>query len=339
MIIASAPRKIILFGEHAVVYGKIGISAAFDSRIKVSIEENKNNNIKVNDAEGLNSFSSNKEEVLNLLLKFHKIYQEKNFSEIKNMSFTDALKIVIAETFNKYNTWKNVNIYWPKRNAIKGTGTSAALWAATSAAIISFIEKTIDKKIINEIAYLGDVIAHAGTPSGIDNSTVTYGGYLTYTKANGPQPLPINFKLPIVIIDSGEVKMNTAQTVSYVREQYEKKHDFVENILNNLNEISYQAIEAIKDKKIKNIGILMNEYYKELSKLNISTKRLDEIIKIGIKNDVLGIKPTGGWGGGICIALAENEEHANELIKNFEKNNFHAFLTKLGVEGVKIEGE
>jgi len=82
---------------------------------------------------------------------------------------------------------------------------------------------------------------------------------------------------------------------------------------------------------------LMTDYYVELRKLNISTKALDQIVKMAIKNKALGAKPTGGWGGGSVIVLAESEKNVLELIELFNKNGFDAFQTKLGVEGVRIE--
>ncbi len=80
----------------------------------------------------------------------------------------------------------------------------------------------------------------------------------------------------------------------------------------------------------------MVEYYKELKKLKISTPKLDNIVEIALKNKALGVKPTGGWGGGCCLVLFDNKDKALKLINTFKDYGFSSFLSKSGVEGTKI---
>lgn len=333
---ASAPHKIILFGEHAVVHGRLGIAGAIDRRIAVSAKRGEGG-IRVIDSLGLNNFESNRTELIELLARFKALFKEKKFDEIKKLGFLNAIKIVVAETLERCG-WADVDIEMQREETLKGIGGSAAIWAATATALGALLGKQLTKEQISELAYLGDVVAHGGTPSGIDNSTVVHGGYLKFTKAAGPQPLDIKFDLPLVVVDSGE-PANTGVTVPYVREQLEKDPERVNRILDELHAISESALDALNNRDLQKIGQLMTRYYEELRKLNISTEKLDLIIKIALGAGALGAKPTGGWGGGVCIALAKDAKHADELIKTFNQHGFKAFTTKLGAPGVRIETE
>jgi mevalonate kinase len=57
-----------------------------------------------------------------------------------------------------------------------------------------------------------------------------------------------------------------------------------------------------------------------------------------LKNGALGAKPTGGWGGGCCIALAKDQEQADMLAKAYRDNGFNSFQAKVGVEGISVVG-
>jgi len=331
---ASAPHKIILIGEHAVVHGKVGIAGAIDSRVFVKARRGKQG-VRVLDPLGLNNFNNSRNELSKILSEFRTLYKRGDLEAMKKLDFSDCIRIVVAETLDRIG-WADVEIEMQRRDTLKGIGGSAALWAATAAALGDALGKRLTKEQINEIAYLGDVVAHGGTPSGIDNSTVVCGGYLKFTKADGPQPLKIDFELPIVIIDSGE-PANTGVTVPYVRKQLEAEPERVKKILDRLHDISNEALDSLVAHNLQEVGARMTDYYQELRKLNISTEKLDKIIKIAMDNGALGAKPTGGWGGGVCIALVNDAESADELIRTFRKNNFRAFITKLGAEGVRLE--
>jgi mevalonate kinase len=333
-ITASAPGKVILFGEHAVVYGKLGIAVAIDKRVMVSVEAGRSG-IKVIQKPPYPTFTRSRAEVSNLLEIFRRLRKERAFDEIKKFNFLDALTVVLGEIASCYG-WQPLQVRIEFEGSMKGLGGSAAIFSALTTAAVAARGKELTRAKINEFAYLGEIIAHGGTPSGIDNSTVTFGGYLKYTKARGPEPLGIDFIIPIVVVDSGE-PAKTGVTVPCIRKQLETDPVRVSAILDNLQGISGSALLALKSKDLAAIGALMTDYYRELRKLNISTTKLDQIVSLALKAGALGAKPTGGWGGGVCIALARDGEHAEELIKIFNQHGFAAFTAKLGVPGVRLE--
>ena len=336
MIITSAPGKIILFGEHAVVYDKLGIACSIDKRCFVKISPT-NKNIVFIKAEDLGLKKSfRKKELSDFFEAINTLKEKGELDEIKEIYRKDRLSpcfFVIASIFRRYD-FKGLKIEI-ESEIPKNLGSSSAVFSALALAISKFLGKKLSKKEISDFAFEGDIIAHGGTPSGIDNNVVTYGGYIQYKKSEGVRLPNINFKLPLVIVDSGE-PAKTSKTVSFIRKLKEEKPKFVNPVLEKLEEISYLGIKALKSKNLKKFGSLMIKYYHELKKLKISTKKLDRIISLALKNKALGAKPTGGWGGGSCLVLAKNQKGIVNLIKIFQNNGFKAFQSKIGVEGVKL---
>jgi len=334
MIVTTAPGKVILFGEHAVVYDKLGIASAVDKRCIVTITSNENNVLLEIKNLGLKK-SLTENELFRLFDFVNKLKKESKFDEIKELQRKEKLNapfFVIASLMKKYG-FKPVKIT-DDSDVPKNLGSGSSAFSAIILALSKFLGANLTKKEISDLAYEGDVIAHGGTPSGIDSSIVTYGGYIKYRKSEGVKPLNINFNLPLIFVDSGE-PAKTSETVPYVRKQREENKEFVDMILERLNYISAQSLDALKEQNLGLIGELMLEYYLELKKLNISTEKLDRIIEIAVKNKALGAKPTGGWGGGCCIVLAKDQSQAEKLIKVYNENGFNSFQAKIGVKGVR----
>lgn len=329
-----APGKIILFGEHSVVYDKLGIAGALGINIEMSAYNNSDGFSMIRHDNHEWDVKSTKDEITEKHKKFMEIYKEKNIAEICKFNFRDAILIVAGEVFDRYG-YKDCTVEVHKGPQLKGVGGSASIFSGMAISIAKLLGKELTKKEINEIAYLGEVIAHAGMPSGIDNNTVVHGGYISYRKSVGVKPLQIDFRPHVVLVDSG-VPANTKKTVSYVREQREADPDAVNEILDNLDRIADWALECIQKKNTEKLGSLMYDFYDELRKLKISVDELDKIIEIAKENDFLGAKPTGGWGGGICIILARDEDEVAKIRKVYEDSGFKTFVADLGVPGARI---
>ncbi|MBR9682778.1 MAG: mevalonate kinase [Candidatus Aenigmarchaeota archaeon] len=328
----TAPSKVILLGEHAVVYNKLGISASTAESTEIVLEDIPDG-ITISYYRDKVSVAYSKQQVFEITEKFYRLFDEKNFDEIKKMNFNESFCVIYKKLIDKFG-YRPIRMVIKMKRSLKGLGGSSSTFAAFCLAYARLMNGNITTKEIAEIANLGDTVSHGGTPSGIDANSVAYGGYLTYKKSEGPRPLDIDFEIPIIIVNSGK-PATTSKTVAYVRKQREENQEFVDSIMNNLDEITNNALSALKEKDLKTVGKLMYDYYEELKKMKISTDELDKIINISRENNALGSKPTGGWGGGNCLVLAENSEKAQELVGIYKKNGFDAFITKLGVSGVK----
>jgi len=334
MIKICSPGKIILFGEHAVVYDKLGISAAAGKYTNICINSFNDSNIFIKSNNlGLED-RKNKDEIFKLVEKVDKLREKGKINEIKDMAKKEKILpsfFVVGKMMMEYE-FKSCSIEI-NSEVPKNLGSSASVFNGIAKGLSEFLGLSLDKEKIGSFANEGDKFVH-GTPSGIDAYTIAYGGWNSYRKSEGVKPLENNLKINLVIIDSGE-PARTGETVSFIKKQSEESPSFVNAIMDKLDIISQNGLEALKNNNIKDVGISMLKYYQELKKLSISTSKLDEIIEISIKNNFLGAKPTGGWGGGSCIVLAKDEKQVSEIINIYKNNGFNAFEAKLGVEGVK----
>ena len=336
MITTSSPGKIILFGEHAVVYDKLGIACSIDKRCNVKVFPSNKKTVLIT-SKNLNiSRSLNEKELFNLRKEISVLIEKKNFDEVKRIYKDNELIpsfFVLGSIFEKYG-FKSLEIEINSQ-VPKNLGSSSSVFSAISLGALNYLTKDFSKKDISDFAYYGDVIAHGGTPSGIDNNAVTFGGYVKYKKSEGVSPLVIDFKIPLLIVDSGE-KVKTSKMVSFVRKQREENPQFVNSVLNSLDDISKKALDVLISRNLNDLGVLMTQYYKELKKLNISTPNLDKIVEIALENNALGVKPTGAWGGGCCLILTKDKENTLVLKNVFNDSGFRSFQAKIGVQGVKI---
>ena len=336
MILTSAPGKIIITGEHAVVYDKLGVAAAINKRSYVRISEAEDG-ITIKSEQLKVEKRVKKQELLKLFEKLERLREEKNYDMIKKIAKEDRLAAsfyIVATVVEEYE-FKPANIFITSE-VMKNLGSSSSVFSSLALAISIFLsgkEPPLEK--VSSLTYRGDVIAHGGTPSGIDNSVATYGGFITYRKSEGIQRLKLNYSFPLLVVDSGE-PANTAEAVSYIRSQKESKSKLFESVMNELDRISTDFLSCLRKRNLEGMGTCMTNYYQELRKLGISTKKLDEIVRLALENGAYGAKPTGGWWGGCCIILPQ-EERIQRLIEIFEKRGFKAFEVKLGEDGVRRE--
>jgi mevalonate kinase len=336
MITASAPGKIILFGEHAVVYDKLGIASTINKRCYIEVLPLKEDTIFIKSKDLKLSKSLKKEELFDLFKIINKLKDGHRFDEIKDIAEKDRLTpsfFVIANILNKYG-FKGLSINI-NSEIFNNLGSSSAVFSAIALATLKIFGKNPSKEEVSGLAFQGDLMAHGGTPSGIDNSVVTYGGYIKYKKSEGVNPLNIDFKIPLLIVDSGELAI-TGEMVSFVRKKKEQNPRLADSVFSSLDNISNNALESLRSRDFENLGRLMTDYYNELKKLDISTPGLDKIIKIALENGALGVKPTGAWGGGCCLVLAKDQKRIVDLKDIFEKKGFKFFQTNIGIEGVKL---
>ena len=345
--ISRSPGKVILLGEHAVVYNKLGIATTVDIYSNVEIKSREDNLVYINSINLKLKEYATKKSIENIINNIDSLRAEaertekleetrKYIDEIKDLAKHNKLLpsfVVIGKIMKEYGFVPcsiQINSQVPKN-----LGSSASVFNGIAKGLSKFLGLDLPKEQIGFFANEGDKVVH-GTPSGIDAYTIAHGGWVSYRKSEGIKPLNINFEFPLIIVDSGE-PARTGETVGYIRKQREQHPSFVDSVLDRLDEISYNGLDAIKSQDLEKIGQMMIEYYRELKKLDISTPKLDEIVSIALKNNALGAKPTAGWGGGCCIVLARDHKQAEQLINIYKSKGFFAFQTRLGVEGVKLQ--
>jgi mevalonate kinase len=281
---SSAPAKIILFGEHAVVYGYPAIAVPF-SAIAVTAEATPT------DGGGLVVYSRE------LNREFRIDPNAPEFSEplvhIAQMVLTD---LHVAQP----------NLRIELRSTIPmggGFGSGAAASAALIRALAAHFGHTFTPERLNAMVYESEKILH-GNPSGIDNTTIVYNHPVYFVRGQPPQPFEIGAPLTLVVADSG-IPSSTKETVADVRAYREANPVAAAPMFERIGMIVNAAKEAIMQGKINAIGPLMTENHGILRALTVSSSVLDRLVSAALDAGALGAKLSGGGRGGNVIALVK----------------------------------
>lgn len=323
-VVASAPAKVILFGEHFVVYGTPAIALAIDKRAYVRAENRSDQRLYIR---SLNLHSA--------------AYFEDGTFKIEKGDAKEArpkfepIKLAVEKILKKHGDNVGVNIEIDSSIPIgAGLGSSAAVIAAAAAAVGELLNIKLTKENLFHITCEGEKVVH-GTPSGIDSAISVFGGTLLFRTDKGFNPLDYVMNIPIVVGDTG-VERPTRVQVEKMREIREKYPKVVEPIMLAAGEIVVTAIEAFKKNDLNTLGRLMNINQGLLAGLGVSDESLERLINAARKAGALGAKLTGAGGGGCMIALARNED-LEHVLKAIHRAGGKSFVARNVTEGVKIE--
>jgi mevalonate kinase len=285
MIISSAPGKCILLGEHAVVYGYPAIAMAINMRSFCSIADTNNQFEFVLPDQGFSWKNSNPN--MNLK-KFPKRYGQ--FSKILSKFLKDY-----QINFKKISIQIQSELWMGS-----GLGSSASTAIAFLHAISNKFDLNLSAHKINQYGFEMEKLVH-GTPSGIDNTICTYGGIMVFQ--NGIREILTAPKLPLLITNSG-IDHNTGKVINSLQ----KNSDCSNILFQEIGELVEEGISAIKSQNYKKMGELFNQNQIFLSKMGLSTKKIDEIISISMENGAYGAKLTGAGAGGSVITIGDLDD-------------------------------
>jgi mevalonate kinase len=163
---------------------------------------------------------------------------------------------------------------------------------------------------------------HHGTPSGIDNSVVTYAKPVYFVKGQPIETLRVDVPFTILIADTG-IPAPTKESVSDVRKLWESDKKRWENVFDEIGDISFAARHVMKEGWIKMLGALMDENHSLLQEMTVSSPELDHLVETARKAGALGAKLSGGGRGGNMIALVNPEiaETASLALKEVGAKN------------------
>lgn len=281
---ACAHGKIILLGEHAVVYGSHAIAAPVPLAVEARVMDGSDG-------------------VLLMIPRWGLEQRLKPSDE----GFARVLGSIIEELGL---AGRNMTIeVFPKVPRAMGLGASSALAVAVMRALDQHYRLGLDDEDINRLAFLCEQAAH-GTPSGIDNTLATYGRMMLYQRGSeGPrfQPLDAAMPLRMVVGISGQESL-TARTVAGVRRAWEGAPERYQRMFDEIDRLTLEGMHAITEGDSRALGELMNLCHGILNGLQLSTPALEDLIGIARNNGALGAKLTGGGGGGSMIALCPEDD-------------------------------
>jgi mevalonate kinase len=323
-VTASAPAKVILFGEHFVVYGEPAIVLAIDRRAYAKTEKRTDKQLHLR--------STN----LNLSAKIENgsFKVEQGDPKEARMKF-EPVELAVNKVLEKHG--ENVGLDVEITSTVPvgaGLGSSAAVVAAVATSVGALLDIQMSKEDIFKITYEAEKAVH-GTPSGVDPAISTFGGALLFQMDTGFKPLEIKTDIPLVIGDTG-VERSTRVQVEKVREITEKYPQIIEPVMLAAREIVLRAIDACKKNELATLGELMNLNHALLYGVGVSDESLEWLINAARKAGALGAKLTGAGGGGCMIALAEDEK-LGEVLEAIQSAGGRPFIARKTDEGARIE--
>ncbi|MEW6085511.1 MAG: mevalonate kinase [Chloroflexota bacterium] len=330
MTTASAPGKIILFGEHAVVYGRPALAVPV-SQVHADVE------ILASDSPGIliHAPDIDLHAELNTLPSDHPVASViHNFLFLPRTSPSPSGRGARGE-----GKFPNLEIKISSTIPVaSGLGSGAAVTVAFVRALSAHLNHPLTDEEINAFAYDIEKLHH-GTPSGIDNTVVTYAKPVYFVKS-----LPSPFKrgvggeveifkvgapFTIVIGDTG-IPAPTKESVADVRKLWEADKTKWEGVFDKVGEIARSAKEKIESGDWRLLGELMNRNHTLLQEMTVSSPDLDRLVEAAKNAGALGAKLSGGGRGGNMIALAEAEkaeEVSSALISAGAKNTIITRVT------------
>jgi mevalonate kinase len=323
-VTASAPAKIILFGEHFVIYGEPAIVLAIDKRAYAKTEVRQDKRLSIRSVNlNLSGYYENE--------NFKVEYGDAREAKLKFEPIRRAVEKILEKHGEKVGLDIEINSTVP---VAAGLGSSAAVVAAVTAAVSALLNIKMSKEEVFRITYDAEQVVH-GTPSGIDPAISTFGGTLLFQMDTGFKPLDVKIDAPLVIGDTG-VTRSTRVQVERVRELREKYPQVIEPIMLSAREIVLRALEALSEGDLETVGELMNINHALLCSVGVSDESLEWLINAARKAGALGAKLTGAGGGGCMIALAKNER-LNQIMEAIQRVGGRPFIARKTEEGVRVE--
>ena len=282
---SSAPGKIILFGEHAVVYERPALAVPVTQvHADVNVSDSSRAGIWI-DAPDVNLHAE-----LNTLPSDHPIASViHNFLFLSRVSPFPNLEIRITSTIP----------------VASGLGSGAAVTVALTRALAAHLNHPMTDEEVNAFTYEIEKLHH-GTPSGIDNTVVTYARPVYFVKGHPIETFNVGKPFTILIADTG-IPAPTKESVGDVRHLWMDDRRGWEKVFDQIGEISFSARQSIEAGKWELLGELMNENHALLQKLTVSSPELDQLAEAARNAGALGAKLSGGGRGGNMIALVNAE--------------------------------
>lgn len=201
-----------------------------------------------------------------------------------------------------------------------GIGASAAQVVSLARAVNIADSKSLSEDEINAAGYEGEKGYH-GTPSGIDNTAATFGGLLRFQRTDDApifEKKPLSSPIRIVYASTG-ITASTTEVVGDVRAKKEANEAWFADIMSKYMTIVTEGEKVVESGDMNRLGQLMNENHALLQQLTVSCKELDDLIDAARAAGAVGAKMSGTGRGGLMIALTPTEELQSSVAAALEK--------------------
>ncbi len=285
--------KVILMGEHAVVYGYGAIAIPlFSHSVTTTVEKSK--------ADFLDC-SLYKGKMMNAPTQLNNVCEV--ITEVKKrLKIDETLKITIDSQIPSG----------------RGMGSSAAVVSSIIKAMYHYKQIFLTQEQLLELVHIGETIAH-GNPSGLDGVVVNSKTPVLFKRGKGIVPIQSRLHGYLVIRDTCIVA-STKQAVADIAELI-KKDDKSRDSLDQLGKLSESSIRLIEEGNMKELGLKMIQAQSLLKLLYVSHPLIDQLVDKALAVGALGAKLTGGGRGGCVIALCQDEIVRDAVIERWNDEN------------------
>ncbi|MGE5074077.1 MAG: mevalonate kinase [Anaerolineae bacterium] len=280
---ASAPGKVILFGEHAVVYGRPALAVPV-TQVQATVEM------------WPSEYRGVWIEAPSIRLK----------AELRTLEVDHPMAITLRTLFSslEVDPVPNLNIRILSTIPVaSGLGSGAAVSVALIRAMCSYMRRSISSDEVNKIAFRMEKLYH-GTPSGIDNTVITYAKPVYFVRGKPIETFKPRHAFTLIIGDTG-VSAPTKEAVADLHKLWEEDRRTWEEVFSEVGMIVNDARHAIEYGKLRELGELMDRNHALLQQMTVSSPELDRLVEAARGAGALGAKLSGGGRGGNMIALAD----------------------------------
>lgn len=284
--VGTAHGKIILIGEHSVVYNQPAIAIPFkEVKVITTITES---------------------DQLSVDCLYHQGALEDGPAALNN------LKVVVNEVCRRLNQPTTFHIHIASTiPQERGMGSSAAVANATIAAIYDYFQVALDDATRFELVQISETIAH-GNPSGLDAKVTISNQPIYFIKNERLEPFDINYRGYLVIADTGQ-KGQTLKAVSALKVKKNNDPHRVNQLITNQGQLSNSVKEALSNNDAISLGYYLDQAHSNLVDMGVSSYSLNHLVSVAKQWGALGCKLTGGGWGGCMFALVDDIIKAQSL--------------------------
>ncbi len=298
---AFAPGKLILLGEHAVVYGHPALAGALQAGVTVEAEPGRG------------------------ILRVPAWGAEVRAGDPSPLgrAFAAIIGRMTCDGYPQPEVDLTARFDLPSG---AGLGSSAALSVATARALGLAAGRPVEGQLLLDAAMAAESIFH-GRASGIDHAVAAHGGFGLFTRAAGLSPIRSARPVPLVVGHSGRAR-DTQGRVQRVAELVAQSPSETRARFDAIAGLVERAAAAIAAGSFGELGAAMDENQRHLAALEVSCPELESMCAIARDAGAVGAKLTGGGGGGCAIALAPGREEAVRAA--WAQAGFQSFVTTVG---------
>ncbi len=283
-IAGEGAGKVILFGEHAVVYGHPAVAAGLERGVSAAASPSDSNTLRLLDGKSGKEVSQ--------------------VTDRDDEQLADAFRAILGAFDLKTPIAVRATLDIPSG---AGLGSSAALATAVARALAAFVG---DDSAVDDAVRASETVFHRN-PSGIDQAAAATAGIFEFRKTpEGPIIRGLRVEPFRILVCRTAGTASTAEMVGNVRDLHTRKPEVCFSIDESIGTVSALAVDALEAGDWESVGDLMNINHGLLAALGVSTLELDHACHAARKVGALGAKLTGSGGGGCAIAIAPGNEDA-----------------------------